>query len=162
MIKFRFIASNYKDTGAVWVLAQDGVIPPNAVLGGREGDADLYVARFYTQGHLTPGKLHNKTKRAYNPYMGKEHSTNVYQVLTHPDQQGQLKWVPVQGGVIPTGALQGGKENNHILYIGRAQHESRLICGKVVIGKLYIPLNGREIAISDNYEVLCLASVSCD
>ncbi len=144
-------------------MARDGEVPPNAVVGGREGDVDLYVARFYTkEGYLAPGKVHPKTKRAYIGQSGKEHSSNVYQVLTHPDQQQKLKWVPVTGGAVPTGALQGGKENNHVLYIGRAKHESHLICGKVVIGNLYLPLNGREIRLSENYEVLCVTSVTCD
>lgn len=162
IICFLFIGSTYQDTGAAWVLARNGEIPPNAVVGGREGDVELYVARFYNkEGHLVPGKLHHKTRRAYTCQGGREDGANVYQVLTHPDQS-KLKWIPTTHGVVPTGALQGGKEGGHTLYIGRANHESRLICGKVVIGSLFLPLNGREFCIRDNYEVLCVTSVNCD
>ena len=50
------IETYYKDTGAVWVLARDGEVPPNAVVGGYEPDGTtLYVGRFYTkEGQLAP------------------------------------------------------------------------------------------------------------
>ena len=163
IINFCFIASSYKDTGAAWVLARNGEVPPNAVVGGREGDVDLYVARFYTKdGHLIPGKLHPRTRRAYNSFGGKELSSDVYQVLTHPDQARQLKWVPATPGAIPTGALQGGQGRSGVLYIARAPHQSFVICGKVGSDKMYVPLNGREITVGEGYEILCVTSVTCD
>ena len=145
----------------MWVLARDGEVPPNAVIGGHEGRVTLYVARFYTKkGYLSPGKLHPPCGKAYNGNAGEEHSSNVYQVLTHPDQNRGLVWVPSKGGVIPAGALQGGIENSHPLYIGRGMHDHKLICGKVRAEKLWLPYYGKEIGLSDDFEVLCVTSVN--
>ena len=42
-----------------------------------------------------------------------------------------LTWVDAAGGYIPTGAVQGGfNEDNDPLYIGRAHHEDSHAVGK--------------------------------
>ena len=67
-----------------------------------------------------------------------------------------LTWVDASNGHIPTGAVQGGfNEDNHPLYIGRARHEDSFAVGKINPdhGCCYIPYGGEEIAKED-YQVV--------
>jgi hypothetical protein len=154
--------SYYKDTGAAWVLARNGEVPPNAVPGGNEADGQtLYIARFVTkEGQLAPGKLAQSHRRAYVSCGGKEQSSEIYQVLTHSNPS-ELRWVPVYGDQIPTGALQAGGDHRSPLFIGRAPFEGGLCCGKFEPAHrcIYVPYGGKEHNIPHNFEVLCLARI---
>jgi hypothetical protein len=154
--------SQYRDTGAAWVLARNGEIPPNAVPGGQEAYSQpLYIARFITrEGQLTPGKLAPQYKKAYISYNGKEQNSDVYQVLTHPNQQ-ELKWVPTNGTNLPTGALQAGGDYKSPLFIGRAPWKGGICCGKFepTHGCLYLPWGDVENCVQNNFEVLCLTRI---
>ncbi|CAF5038410.1 unnamed protein product [Rotaria sp. Silwood1] len=154
--------SHYKDTGAVWVLASNGEVPPNAVSGGHEANGQpIYVARFTTkEGQLAPGKLAPSHKQAFVSCGGKEQTSTVYQVLTHPNQQ-DLRWVPTSGNNLPTGALQAGGDNRNPLFIGRASFQGGICCGKFEPSHncVYLPWGGRENSIPNNFEVLCLTKI---
>jgi hypothetical protein len=154
--------SFYKETGAAWILARNGEIPPNAVPGGHEANGQtIYIARFVTQeGQLAPGKLAPQYKLAYIGYGGMERTSDVYQVLTHPNQQ-ELKWVPSNGNNLPTGALQAGGDYHCSLFIGRAPFEGGVCCGKFAPshGCVYLPWGGREHCVPNNFEVLCLTKI---
>ncbi|CAF1087612.1 unnamed protein product [Adineta steineri] len=154
--------SCYRDTGAAWVLAQNGEVPPNAVPAGYEANGQItYVARFVTTGgQLAPGKLFPPYRQAYSSYNGIEHSSYIYQVLTHPNQQ-ELKWVPSNGNNLPTGALQAGGDYKSPLYIGRAPFQGGICCGKFepTHNCVYLPWGGREHCVQNNFEVLCLTRI---
>merc|ERR1711918_31666 len=58
-----------------------------------------------------------------------------------------LTWVDASNGHIPTGAIQGGfNEENEPIYIGRAHHEDSYAVGKInpEHGCCYIPFGGEE------------------
>ncbi|CAF1613005.1 unnamed protein product [Rotaria magnacalcarata] len=125
--------THYKSTAAVWILASNGQVPTNAVIGGYDADGTtLYVGRFVTkQGQLAPGKVCTSHGCAYSSCAGVEQSSKTYQVLTHPNQTEQLKWVPTTGGNLPTGALRaGGGSGKDGLYIARAPFHGGVCCGK--------------------------------
>ncbi|XP_075976515.1 uncharacterized protein LOC142976828 [Anticarsia gemmatalis] len=65
-----------------WLESRDGVIPPNAIVGGntKEGEP-LYIGRAKHQGSLTPGKVHPSHKTMYMSFAGKEIPHRVYEVL---------------------------------------------------------------------------------
>lgn len=65
-------------------------------------------------------------------------------------------WCEAVGGVLPSGALEGGNDIDGVLFVGRANHEGALIPGKVnpQHGVCYVAWGGEEHGKSD-YEVLC-------
>lgn len=65
-------------------------------------------------------------------------------------------WCSSTAGMIPDGAVEGGRDVDGPLYVGRAKHEGALIPGKVnpQHGVCYIPWGGEEHGKSE-YEVLC-------
>ncbi|XP_017757606.1 PREDICTED: uncharacterized protein LOC108548956 isoform X5 [Eufriesea mexicana] len=68
---------------------------------------------------------------------------------------GDICWCGAAGGILPPGAVEGGKDGEP-LYVGRAYHEGALLPGKVKPGDsvCYVAWGGGEHAKSD-YEVLC-------
>ncbi len=154
--------SQYKDTGLAWILARNGEVPPNAVPGGQEANGQtLYIARFFTkEGQLAPGKLAPSHRKAFASCGGKEQTSDVYQVLTHPNQQ-ELKWVSTNRNNIPTGAIQAGGDYRSPLFIGRAPFQGGICCGKFepTHNCCYIPWGDQENAIPENFEVLCLTNI---
>lgn len=144
-------------------MTRNGEVPPNAVPGGQESNGQIiYVARFITkEGQLAPGKLVPQYKRAYASCGGKEQNSDVYQVLTHPNQQ-ELKWVATHGNNIPTGALQAGGDFKSPLFIARALFQGGICCGKFEPSHscIYIPWGDKENCVKDNFEVLCVTRIS--
>lgn len=65
-------------------------------------------------------------------------------------------WCQSVAGMVPTGAVEGGRDLDGPLYVGRAQHEGALIPGKVnpQHAVCYIPWGGGEHGKAE-YEVLC-------
>lgn len=131
--------SQYKDTGLAWILARNGEVPPNAVPGG---------------------KLAPSHRKAFASCGGKEQTSDVYQVLTHPNQQ-ELKWVSTNRNNIPTGAIQAGGDSRSPLFIGRAPFQGGICCGKFepTHNCCYIPWGDQENAVPENFEVLCLTNI---
>ncbi|CAG9787164.1 unnamed protein product [Diatraea saccharalis] len=65
-----------------WVEARNGVVPPNAIPGGRVSTGEtLYIGRAKEQGSLTPGKIHPSHKTLYMSFGGDEIPHPVYEVL---------------------------------------------------------------------------------
>ena len=86
--------------------------------------------------------------------MSRDLILSYFQVLVAP-RNCDLTWVDASNGHIPTGAFQGGfNEDNDPLYIGRARHEDSYAVGKINAehGCCYIPYGGEEIA-KEEYQV---------
>lgn len=141
-----------------WVEYNGGALPNNLVAAGHRGSGEtLYVARANVGGELTPGKLEGNGKNAYIPYGGKEHSVQSCDLLTC-DKPELLLWVGAEHGEVPVGGVQGGylADQSIPLYIGRAQHGSELIPGKICpeYGKAYVGTGWREHEKTTDYEAL--------
>ncbi len=64
------------------------------------------------------------------------------------------QWVPAKDGIVPSGAVIGGKEGGRDLPVCRAlDKDKNLILGKVALKHCYVGWYGKEIPFS-NYEVL--------
>ncbi|XP_062548424.1 uncharacterized protein LOC134213403 isoform X2 [Armigeres subalbatus] len=135
---------------ACWVPASNGEIPPNAVVGGADGE-DMYIARAQHEGAIIPGKLLASHGSAYVAWGGAEIPKTEYEVLC----DGNGTFVPTSGGEIPPNAIPAGEsEDGEPLFIGRVSHEGTQTIGKVQQshGVCYIPYGGQEMAFAD-YEV---------
>lgn len=67
--------------------------------------------------------------------------------------QGRYAWVPAGGGSVPAGAVQGGGEGDHALFICRAPWQGGVHVGKVVGTTCNFGWGGQEITVP-SYEVL--------
>lgn len=135
---------------ACWVPAANGEVPPNAVVGGSDGE-DMYVIRAQHEGAIIPGKLLASHGAAYVAWGGAENPKTEYEVLC----DGNGTFVPVSGGDIPPNAIPAGEsEDGEPLFIGRVSHEGTMTVGKVQQshGVCYIPYGGQEMAFAD-YEI---------
>eukprot|EP00092_Neocalanus_flemingeri_P015416 GFUD01016684.1.p1 GENE.GFUD01016684.1~~GFUD01016684.1.p1 ORF type:complete len:183 (-),score=61.14 GFUD01016684.1:141-689(-) len=150
-------APRYK-RGGKWVRTSGDDIPERAVVAGESSaGGPLYVGRAEHEGGLFPGKVNPEHNCCYIAWGGGEHSKEEYDILVAP-RNCDLTWVDASNGHIPTGAIQGGfNENNDPLYIGRARHEDSFAVGKIneEHGCCYIPYGGEEIAKED-YQVLVI------
>ncbi len=66
-----------------WVEASDGDIPRNAVVGGDEDGAKLYIARAFYRGGTHPGKIKKGWDGCNIGYGGKEVTIRNYEVLVY-------------------------------------------------------------------------------
>ncbi|XP_045767902.1 annexin A7-like isoform X1 [Maniola jurtina] len=65
-----------------WVENRDGVVPPNAIVGGNTAAGEpLYIGRAREQGSLTPGKVHPSHGAMYVSFAGKEIAHKHYEIL---------------------------------------------------------------------------------
>ncbi|XP_052863072.1 uncharacterized protein LOC128269719 [Anopheles cruzii] len=143
-------AAALSGSAACWVEAANGEVPPNAVVGGSDGE-DLFIIRARHEGALLPGKLAASHGAAYVAWGGAENPKAEYEVLC--DYNGVF--VPVSGSDIPATALPAGEtEDGEPLFIGRVNHEGTVTVGKVQPshGVCYIPYGGQELAFAE-YEV---------
>lgn len=65
---------------------------------------------------------------------------------------GDFCWCDANGGIIPPGAVEGGKDiSGEPLYVGRAYHEGALLPGKVKPGDsvCYVAWGGDEHGKTD-------------
>lgn len=63
-----------------WVAAQNGgTLPTNMVLGGKDGEHNIYVSRSNHENGIIPGKL-IVGYGTFLPYGGKEHGKGTYEV----------------------------------------------------------------------------------
>lgn len=67
--------------------------------------------------------------------------------------QGRYAWVPAGGGNGPAGAVQGGGEGDHAIFICRAPWQGGVHVGKVVGTTCNFGWGGQEITVP-SYEVL--------
>ena len=66
-----------------WVEASNGDIPKNAVVGGDEDGAKLYIARAFYRGGTHPGKIKEGWDGCNISYGGKEITLRNYEVLVY-------------------------------------------------------------------------------
>ena len=71
-----------------WVEASDGYIPRNAVVGGDEDGAKLYIARAFYKGGTHPGKIKEGWNGCNIGYGGKEITLRNYEVLVYNRKNG--------------------------------------------------------------------------
>lgn len=143
-------AALVSSNAACWIPAANGEIPPNAVVGGSDGE-DMYIARAQHEGAIIPGKLLASHGAAYVAWGGAENPKTEYEVLC----DGNGTFVPTSGGEIPPNAIPAGEsEDGEPLFIGRVAHEGTMTVGKVQQshGVCYIPYGGQEMAFAD-YEI---------
>ncbi|CAG9581150.1 unnamed protein product [Danaus chrysippus] len=141
-----------------WVPAKNGEVPQGADYAGftKLGER-IYIARAEHQGALLPGKVIISKGCAFVPWGGLEHQKKEYEVLV----DGPKNWVPYKGPKIPLKSFPGGKTESHeVLFIGRITYQEETTPGKVQVSHnvLYIPLEGKEVAFKDNFEILCIMS----
>lgn len=135
----------------VWVAACRGQVPPNAFVGGEDGEP-MYVARAHHEGALLPGKLVPSQGVAYVAWGGGEHGKPEYEVLCDSG----ARWIGTSGANIPNGAVPAGEsEEGEPLFIGRVSHEGTVTVGKVhpSHGTCYIAYGGQELGFTD-FDVL--------
>uniref|UniRef100_A0A224XP38 Putative farnesoic acid o-methyltransferase n=1 Tax=Panstrongylus lignarius TaxID=156445 RepID=A0A224XP38_9HEMI len=138
-------------TAPTWVPCTGGTVPPDAVAGGFDQE-QLYVGRAHHCGALLPGKVHPSHGVCYVAWGGSEHGIPEYEVLCGC----QPSWVPATSDQVPPSALPAGQsEDNEPLYVGRAQHDDKMVVGKVQKSHsvCYISYAGLEIP-KEEYEVL--------
>ena len=147
------LAQDYRQ-GNEWIPASNGGIPPrDVVLGGNENNGQpLFIcsARYNEGRH--PGKIRPGFNGCNIPWGGREITVPDYEVLVHEHRYG---WIPAENGGIPGGAVPGGGEHGHFLFICHAEFEGGVHPGKLAseFGGCNIPYGGKEITVR-SYGVL--------
>ncbi|KAJ3044236.1 hypothetical protein HDV00_002914 [Rhizophlyctis rosea] len=157
-------------TGSVvplaWVECKWGEIPPNAILGGGEGEGKtpLYVARVQHGDGYQPGYAASHIKSCAFTYDGQCLTKKVYDVLT--GDESRVQWVPVAGSLQqvlqrwrPIGAGINGLDSHHLVQdsiIARARVPDSIVPGKtgVQYGGVCYYVNGSLEGCTENFEVL--------
>jgi len=156
-----FRSGNYSYPVA-WVLNQGKNIPSNAIEGGFERGAPLYICRAYCEGGLMIGKACSVFKKgAVIGFKKEEIHLDTYEILVGNSQA--VRWVnvsgqfslaalnglrPVEGGREPGGAPQ---------YIAQAPYHGAVHPGKACESfgdGCFIPYNSTEMKVKE-YAVLC-------
>ena len=90
---------------AGWIKAQEGQVPANAIVAGKNRNGQLlYVCRVQYEGGVYPGA--SDSQNCSITYDGKEYSLPNYEILVGV----RYSWVTVYNGEIPFDALLAGKE----------------------------------------------------
>ncbi|XP_060522694.1 uncharacterized protein LOC132699810 [Cylas formicarius] len=144
-----------KKSALYWAnIGPSSEIPATAVRGGFDEDQNpIYVGSVIHNGCRIPVKAIPKKGGAFLCVEGKEIVKSEYQILCEK----RIEWVHASKGVVPPGAIVGGKTiNGEPLYIARARHAGYV----VTVGKLqvsskvcHIGYAGKEHACEE-YEVL--------
>ena len=135
------LPSKHQKMSIRWVPGCGSTVPPNAVAGGLDQGAQLYVARASHAGNWVPGKFHPTYKNVYvrwapffqfsmwqslfvASYGGEEYAKGSgYDILTGEGFQ----WKAAENGRVPQGAVQvknlmpGVKTGGDRLSSGRAR-----------------------------------------
>ncbi len=145
------------DFPVLWVPATNGMVPANAIIGGREPGRSLPVCRAIYNKGVHPGKV--VEKNCNFGYGGKEVLAPQYDVLVgNPAVLTQspqfVRWIAAQGGQVPPGAFFGAYEPGRpILPICQAPYQGGVHVGKVVASNCNFGYGGREV-LSPKYAVL--------
>lgn len=132
-----------------WVGVSSGEpLPHFAVVGGHEHRRPIFVCRANYNGGVHPGRvLGDICDLGWGGY---EVPVHQYEVLS---SKFMLSWVPAGYGSVPPGALDGGYENGHPLFVCQARYRGGVYPGKVVGQGCNISWGGREVNLP-NYNVL--------
>lgn len=151
--------SSNADCSNSWESASNGQVPLNAVVGGRDASGETYfIGRVrHDEHHLIPGKVQPSHNCIYYPHHG-EKRQNTYEVLVNRNPNQIFSWVSSSGHNIPVNAVEGGRQKQKPVYIGKHWHEGALVVGKVLPSHncLYIPYGGKEANYKD-YEILVVS-----
>lgn len=131
--------------GVEWTSMHNGwPLPNDAIIGGGQSNpqATLYVCHASYNGGVHPGKLFNGNCNI--SWGGNEIVLSQYEVLT---SNMPVNWVSSSYGSIPNGAIQGGYENGHPLFICQADYMGGRHVGKVVGQTCNFGWGGREIGV---------------
>lgn len=134
-----------------WVKSSvNAALPDFAVQGGHDSNgAPLYICQAKHNGGVHPGKIVNGNCNI--TYAGIEIVKPKYQVLVSTTP---LNWVKAGGGFVPPGAVPGGYENGHPLFICKAKYaDGSVHPGKIVGNTCNYGYAGKEI-LSSTYKVL--------
>jgi len=100
-----------------WVPGSNGQVPPNAVPGGTQDGSPTYIGRIPFNGTVTPGEIVPKENCCYISFMGKEESSQNYEVLCSVGGGQPMPYMqphaaatsaPVMGGMPPVGGMPPG------------------------------------------------------
>jgi len=138
-----------------WVTAENGRVPPFAVVGGENFSGEpLYVARVMLKHGWTAGKMAPSYGVAHAAWDGKELYRKKYQILTNPGWKSHLVWMKNDGNSVPSGAVVAGKDGEYTLHVGRFMYtDGHMICGEASFdfGKCFIGYNNKEFESTDFY-----------
>ena len=138
---------------AGWVKAQEGQMPPNAIVAGKNGNGQqVYVCRAQYEGGVYPGTLSDPSGYCSISFDGKEYSVSSYEVLVGSG----YSWISVYNGEIPFDAFPAGNEQQgKTLYVCRGEVNSEWHAGKIrqTYAGCSVPYAGKELT-AHWYEVL--------
>lgn len=123
-------------------------------VGVDQDGTGIYLGRAYHQGDSIPAKIIPEKNVAYIAWGGEEIIVDNVEVL----RRVEYSWKFGSHGSIPQGAVPfGTTSDGETLYAGRANYQGSVTPGKLhpSHGSLYIPFDGKEVAVKE-YEVLCL------
>ncbi|XP_035772978.1 uncharacterized protein LOC118456393 [Anopheles albimanus] len=135
--------------GALWVQAAEGVVPPNAVVAGYEGEV-TYIGRAKYCGGIVPGRVIPSKQACFVFYDGLESPLRDYQVLCgHRGEFVRKDHDRYKDRLLRAGVTKRGKP----LYLGLVHIGLKSIVGYVDLSKdrCYIGMNGYEKRYTDYY-----------
>lgn len=141
--------------GVNWISwSVDKGLPDNAVIGGTEGTAKVYIIRAKFSNSLVVGKFLPELAQAYISDKIKEHFIKDFEILVGNG----YRWVKGTCGNVPNGAVQGGiYTDGEIIYVGRLNDGNNTIPGSFHPShkKVFYGYHSKEIS-SGNYDILCV------
>lgn len=139
------------DSDFYWVKSSiNTALPEFAVQGGHDSNgAPLYICHAKHNGGVHPGKIVNNNCNI--TYAGVEIVKPKYQVLVSTTP---MSWLKAGNGFVPAGAVPGGFENGHPLFICKAKYaDGSVHPGKIVGNNCNYGYAGKEY-FSTSYKVL--------
>jgi hypothetical protein len=136
----------------IWVAANNGNVPPGAVVGGQERTGEtLYVCRANFNNAAHGGKVRNGFRGCNIGYGGREEEVPNYEVLV----ERRPRWVAARDGNIPADAVPIGQESGIELFVCRGRFQNGIHSGKIqpAFRACNIGFGGKEETINP-YEVL--------
>jgi len=143
-----------------WVPVDSFDLPKNAVPAGKDAsnDYNLFLARVKIDGKLRFGKAHTGYKGIYVPQKDEELVVyeQPFEVLV-ADPQANVKWVDMENGKVPEGAVVGSVVDGKIEFIGRGETHNTVSPGAIVPADscMYVPYGGRCEKLT-KYQVLVI------